>query len=275
MWPPHYRRKLPSPPHTTATFQLTIADHRVALSVDVPTGPAKPRALLPLLHEITNLVVTLAEQSEAKAGRQIACAAGCGACCRQLVPIAQTEAHEIAALVNEMPEPRRTEIRTRFTNAVAQLETAGLINDLRNTERLVGPAATAFGITYFQQHVACPFLENESCSIHPSRPLACREYLVTSNPQYCATPETEQIVGVPIGAKISRVMRRMDADARDNGAAFVPLVMALEYASTHPDNATTQTGPDLLRACIGHLTGTQASPVAANDPAPDDTAPGA
>lgn len=228
------------------------------MSVDVPVGPAKPRTLLPLMQEITNLVVDLAGKAEEEAGRHIACAAGCGACCRQLVPIAQTEAHEIAALVNEMPEPRRTEVRTRFTAAVEQFTNAGLIDDLRHTERLAGDKAIPFGLTYFHQQVACPFLENESCSIHPNRPLACREYLVTSNPQFCATPETEQIQGVPIGAKISRVMRRMDSDARDNGASFVPLVMALEYADTHPDNATMQNGPDLLRSLIGHLTGTPA-----------------
>jgi hypothetical protein len=35
-------------------------------------------------------------------------------------------------------------------------------------------------VRYFLQGVACPFLEAESCGIHPDRPLACREYLVTS-----------------------------------------------------------------------------------------------
>jgi Fe-S-cluster containining protein len=34
----------------------------------------------------------------------------------------------------------------------------------------------------------CPFLEDESCSIHPDRPLVCREYLVTSPAELCAGP---------------------------------------------------------------------------------------
>ncbi len=42
---------------------------------------------------------------------------------------------------------------------------------------------------YFHLGIACPFLEDESCSIHADRPISCREYLVTSPAVNCADPK--------------------------------------------------------------------------------------
>ena len=47
--------------------------------------------------------------------------------------------------------------------------------------------------TYFSEQIACPFLEDESCSIYPVRPSICREYIVYSPPEYCVDPFTNSI----------------------------------------------------------------------------------
>ncbi|MEZ5279133.1 MAG: hypothetical protein R2770_01565 [Acidimicrobiales bacterium] len=46
--------------------------------------------------------------------------------------------------------------------------------------------------------VACPLLDDGVCSIRPDRPLACREYLVTSDPKHCAPPgeSADQVVRI-------------------------------------------------------------------------------
>jgi hypothetical protein len=54
------------------------------------------------------------------------------------------------------------------------------------------------GHLYFEPAIACPFLEDESCSIHPDRPLACREYLVSSPASACAHPSPESIERVDL-----------------------------------------------------------------------------
>ena len=46
-------------------------------------------------------------------GEAISCKAGCGACCRQLVPVSETEAHHLRDVVEAMPEPRRAAVTAR------------------------------------------------------------------------------------------------------------------------------------------------------------------
>lgn len=113
-------------------------------------------------------------------GKTISCRAGCGACCRQAVPIAASEARAVARHVAAMPEPRRSIIKSRFAAARAALDAAGVDHGPTALTEMTIEARPALGMTYFRAAVACPFLEDENCSIHPVRPLACREYLVTS-----------------------------------------------------------------------------------------------
>ena len=238
----------------SAQIQFKIDDRRVRLQFMVPAAPIRTQRLLPILREITNLVVSIAEERESKAGRTISCAAGCGACCRQLVPIAPSEAREIAAVVDALPGVRRDEIRRRFNAASVRLTDLGLIDDLRQLDRVVGEQVAPFGLRYFEAGVACPFLEDESCSIHADRPLACREYLVTSAAKHCAEPATERVEGVHLNAKVSRTLRRMDQDPLADGAPSVPLIMALEWAAHHPDKSPARPGPELVRDFIEQLT---------------------
>ena len=113
-----------------------------------------------------------------RSGASISCRAGCGACCRQVVPITETEARHVRDLVEAMPEPRRQQIRERFAAGRQRLEDAGLLETFQHPTEI--PDRVAAGMEYFRLGIACPFLEDESCSIHPDRPLSCREYLVAN-----------------------------------------------------------------------------------------------
>ena len=126
-----------------------------------------------------DLVMGRPVKTAEKSGKSISCKAGCGACCRQLVPITPTEAYNLRDLIESLPEPRRSDIRARFAEARRKLDEAGLLEKLLHPET-VGDELRAVGMEYFRLGIACPFLEAESCSIYPDRPIACREYLVTS-----------------------------------------------------------------------------------------------
>src|SRR4051794_33255843 len=95
---------------------LPVYNGAIEAMIPVPAGPVRPIHLLPLFQALTDRVVNLGERVAVQEGGKISCKAGCGACCRQLVPISETEARRVAELVEEMPEPRRTEIRRRFVD---------------------------------------------------------------------------------------------------------------------------------------------------------------
>lgn len=195
----------------------------------MPSGPVALDELVPVLHGLAELMATLGAERAQAAGQAISCRKGCGACCRQPVPITDSEALWLARRVRELPEPRRSELRGRFDAALSQLDAAGVLAPLRSPAELEGPEVSRLGRAYFEVGVPCPFLEDESCSIHAERPLACREFLVTSAPEHCAAPSDERVVRVPLPAHAFRALRSLDARTRAS-AGWTTLVLALEHA---------------------------------------------
>jgi Fe-S-cluster containining protein len=200
---------------TSGKVGLRIHGVRVEATMTLPTGPTRMRELLPALHAWTNAIVEVAEETAQRAGRTVSCREGCGACCRQLVPIAPAEAHAIAALVGALPEPRQSAVRARFAEAETRLEAAGLRERLEAMETIPADAVVGVGLEYFALQLSCPFLEAESCSIHKERPVICREYLVTSDPEHCRQPGPAVIDRIGLPAKMSRALTRVEAPATE------------------------------------------------------------
>jgi len=233
---------------------LQLAGSSVETRADVPARPVAIGELLPVLQGLTNSIVDAAVARERREGREISCRAGCGACCSQIVPVADAEARALAELVSRMPAERRRAVEERFREALTRLDQAGLLARVRAASSLDREERHALGLEYFRAGVPCPFLEDESCSIHPDRPLACREYLVTSPAVECASPSAERVRMVRLPAKASSVLFRFgDGEGRDT-PRFVPLVLALEWTAEHAADAqAVRPGPRLLEAFVRDL----------------------
>ena len=164
------------------------------------------------------------------------------------MPIGEAEARAVRDLVASLPEPRRSLVKARFADALHKLDEAGLLTSLRSRADWDDARRREIGLAYFREGIPCPFLENESCSIHPERPIACREYLVTSPPEHCADPKVDQVEGVKLPASVWTALARLDPiepDARS--IRWVPLILALEWAEAHPDQPPGQPAEELVR----------------------------
>jgi Fe-S-cluster containining protein len=234
-------------------LQIKISGEPVHIEILVPQGPARLRELLPVLEGLTDTVVELATRQVEREGKSITCKKGCGACCRQLVPISAAEAHNLAELVGAMPQRRQAEVRHRFAEARERLEAAGLLGQLQNPDRSSGRELRPLGLSYFGLGIACPFLEEESCSIHRERPLACREYLVTSPAENCARPTAESVHCVPMPAKVSSVAQKLEKPRPGYAAGWLPLILALDWANTHAEPPPNRSGPILIKELFSHL----------------------
>jgi Fe-S-cluster containining protein len=242
--------------YVTGTFDLAVAGRRLRVELQVTTERTRPVKLLPLFRNVANAVVDVATKAAEAEGSTISCTKGCGACCRQLVPISAMEARGLLELVDAMPEPRASEIRARFTDARGRLEQANLLPRLIDPQPSPDEEIQALGLEYFAQGIPCPFLEDESCSIHLDRPAACREYLVTSAAEHCAQPTAENVVRVKMPAKVSRVLRQMEQPANGPHAPWVPLILALDWAGAHRDQTPPRTGKEWVGEFFARLTGT-------------------
>jgi Fe-S-cluster containining protein len=243
----------PARPMRTATVDLKVARSKLRFKLTVPDDATRKIELLPLLRSLTDTIVDAAVDDAKASGYTISCRKGCGACCRQVVPISDVEAESIRRLVDAFPEPRRTTIVGRFERARQKLADAGLLETLRASRRVPAGEAEALGIAYFALGMPCPFLEDESCSIHAERPLACREYLVTTPAANCAKPTRETIHCVPVPARVSRAIRRIDDDVPPNEEPWIPLVLALEWPLA--EDVARRTGTSMVARALAFLTG--------------------
>jgi Fe-S-cluster containining protein len=237
----------------TIQVGIRISDVPVRMEIPVPTGPVRPIDLLPQFRAVAEVIVQLGVRRVEEEGKTVSCKKGCGACCRQLVPISETEAPRIREVVEALPEPRRTEVRARFAEARRRLAEAGLLERLEHPERFPDQKLRPMALEYFRLGIPCPFLEEESCSIYEERPIACREYLVTSPAEHCRQPSAETVRCVPLGGKVSVALTRLEEDPQARFTRWVPLVLAPAWAEVHADTAPPRPGPEILREVFERL----------------------
>jgi Fe-S-cluster containining protein len=217
----------------------------------VPKEPIALKEMLPLFFSFADAVVRAAAKGTEEGGKKISCKKGCGACCRQSVPISETEAHWIRRVVDRLPSARQIEIHRRFTEARRRLADAGLLEKLLHPETWVEGEGWKIAMDYFRLGLPCPFLEEESCSIHSDRPIKCREYLVTSPAENCRQPAAESIKMVDLPFQIWTAMARLDNDWGDERKIrWVPLVLALDWADEHPQDPSPRSGQEVLRKFV-------------------------
>ncbi|MBV9835082.1 MAG: YkgJ family cysteine cluster protein [Alphaproteobacteria bacterium] len=253
----------------SANLRMMVGSMRIETRLEVSPHPIKPQQALPTLLRLVNAVVEETERQVERKGLKISCTKGCGACCRQLVPISDVEAHHLRALVDAMPPARRKVIEDRFAEASRRLQEAGLKAYMMAPTGHSPEEATEFGLEYYELDLACPFLEDESCSIHQDRPLVCREYLVTSPAANCSRLAEGEIDPVEV-PKMSALARTLTDPSGNQSTRWTALSLALEWAAGHPERFPLKTGPEWVDAFLKAV-----SSIPKPDPPPIGPAPSA
>jgi Fe-S-cluster containining protein len=226
------------------TLHLDVQGQARAITFPVPMGSdATPLDLVPMARAISEGVTAASIAWIATEGLTVTCAPGCAACCRPLIPISPIEAVTLLDVVRAMPEPRQSQVRERFSSTVARMEEAGLVDAKappgRSTllKRGAAKGESAWD-NVSRRHraldLACPFLENEACSIYEHRPMVCREYHVVTPKEYCATLD-ERTQSIPWFVRLSEVLAEAGKALVDARFASIPLPLALEWAEVHGD----------------------------------------
>lgn len=236
--------------------ELAGPEWRLQTTMSVPAEPIALKEMLPLFFSFADAAMSTAANGVEQTGEKISCKKGCGACCRQLVPISETEARWIGELVARLPIQKQNEIRKRFAEARRRLAETGLLEKLLHRESWVEGEGWSIAMSYFRLAIACPFLENEACSIHPDRPIKCREYLVTSSAANCRQPSANNIRMVDLPFQMWTALARLEnASPNKEKIRWVPLILALEWADAHAQEPKPRPGHEVLREFFDCLTG--------------------
>jgi Fe-S-cluster containining protein len=225
-----------------------------ALVAALPEGLLRPVAVAPVIQEIASQSTNRIAAEVRAQGRTIPCAARCATCCHGLVMISPTEARYLTEVIEAQPEPRRSEIRARFASAHERIREAGLLERLTGGEE---PLDT-IDAEYVALDIACPFLEDESCSIYAERFTVCREHLVTSSAGPCSAPgkPTRQIHRP---AYLWSALTALEAVPEPSARPYVPLTLAPSWVEAHPEPPPTRTGPEMVARVLDRMDATARS----------------
>ncbi|HEU5403899.1 MAG TPA: YkgJ family cysteine cluster protein [Terriglobales bacterium] len=244
-------------------FALKVGDGQLKASVTVPSGQTNITELLPIIQSFENAIVGKAASEAEAAGTPISCRAGCGACCRQMVPVSIFEAQAMCDWIRSLPDPQQKALEARFHQTLLKLKDTGIIQRLIEEDWFAdNDTALKMAIDYFRLGIPCPFLVDESCSIHPIRPLSCREYLVTSPPELCNDPAKDGVAGVQLPIKLSRALYRMGGQLEQDRRGWIPLVFLFAWmkSGAEPGAAFSGTGQEVFHQFLEHLASTPQKP---------------
>lgn len=233
-----------------AAFSLAIGGGSLHATAVVPAGRTTLTELLPIIQNLENAVVGRIAGEAQEAGTPISCGPGCGACCRQMVPVSLFEAEALMQWIRSLPDEQQAELEQRFHRALTTLRDGGVIDKVLSEEWVSEKERmTAMAVDYFHAGVPCPFLQNESCGIHPIRPLSCREYLVTSAPELCRDPSVHAVSGVQMPLKLSSALYAFGREIEQDLRGWIPLVFLFAWAKSgaRPGERVSGTGPEVLK----------------------------
>lgn len=238
----------------TDQFSIIVNDQSVEMEMSLPAAPVKARRMLPVIQTMSDSFVKVGEDNVTSQGKTISCKKGCGACCRQLVPVSEMEAHHIADLVENLPEPRQAEVKKKFDDAVMHFKKNGWLDRLNSLPSMNHEERLDLSTDFFQEDVSCPLLEDGACSIHKDRPLICREYLVTTPAENCSDPVNNAIETVSYLTTFSTPLLELGKNPElESNPPFLPLMLSLIWAQRFPENSEEKSGKDWMTEFFGNV----------------------
>ncbi|MCG7986355.1 MAG: YkgJ family cysteine cluster protein [Candidatus Thiodiazotropha weberae] len=235
--------------------ELRIGSENLRFSVEITNEPVHIHDLLPFFQQITDKVIEIGVKEAEQQGKCISCKKGCGACCSQLVPVSRAEGYKLLNLIESMPAERQQVIRARFAQNINALKDAGILQMMEqavnNNDR---KQLREVGVNYFRLNLPCPFLEDQSCSIHRDRPLSCREFLVTSDPVHCADTNPETVESLSLPKRISPIIYKMSRDLNEAGRGYLALIQILDSTEVLSSNQANEPAIDLIKQFLQNLT---------------------
>ncbi len=212
----------------TVKFSTPLGEIKGNVAVD--EGPMRLAELVPTATQLTDILVRKALKKEEMKGKTVTCGEKCGVCCRQMVPVSPPEAFLIMDLLDSMKPATRAWFMKRFKLVEEIVQGKHMIEPLMNPEYTDEPVL-AVAKEYFALQLPCPFLTDESCSIYPYRPVACREYNVTSPPEHYRNPYAYKVEKVPMPLPLSAALSRLTGRLTHTKPRLIPLSLIPYWVS--------------------------------------------
>jgi Fe-S-cluster containining protein len=242
---------MPTPISERYEIALNTPAGQLTTAIDVPTGFVPITSIVPLMRRLGEEAQALELDRARSEGKRLSCHQGCAACCRMMVPLSPPEAFALRDYVASLPPERRQRIADRLAGTKSILLAHGLWHRLLGMGETDQPpddeSLEPLNRDYYALRLACPFLEEESCSIYEERPAACRELLVTSPAEWCRDMVANPVEQIPVPVRMGPALSLQWGELTTTQPRLIPLPTALEWAERHRrENDSTWPGTKLL-----------------------------
>lgn len=216
----------PRPGDVPSEATVPVADATLRIRLFAPPEQTTVASVMPAARALADEQTRLLLNRLKAKGKRVPCKRGCSACCRYLVPLSIPEAMRLADDLSAMPKQRQNPFRRAFAGAGRCVNAAG--------PPPAGRGLEAIATWYANLQLDCPLLQDDLCSIYPARPIVCREFLVTSDPEQCAQHDPHS--GEPAFPTISiaEVMAMLAAEIEGGPVESVLLPLAPAWAARNP-----------------------------------------
>ena len=215
------------------TFELGTPEGSLRTTLRIPSEPMRLSDLARSVLRLDDELVSLGVKKHLPIVGPPSCRKGCTSCCYQLVPMSIPEVFMIHDIVSSMSAARQEEVLTRFVAAEEQLESLGI--DALSLSDTSQQSIRQLLVEVHRSGIACAFLEKGSCTIHASRPAACREYLVSSPPENCAKIGEAIVTRIPLSIRMAHALSGVAAKVLRRDPLLVPLSFAIAWAEEHEE----------------------------------------
>ncbi|MFP3937130.1 MAG: YkgJ family cysteine cluster protein [Phycisphaerae bacterium] len=201
---------------------MPAGDGVLKVRLFAPAGEATICDVIPAARALADEQTRMLRRSIGASGDHVPCRPGCSACCRYLVPVSAPEAVRLTDELEILPLRRRKAFQLAFARAARRINSAG--------PPPVSHGLAAVSRWYANMHLDCPLLRDELCSIYPLRPLACREFLVTSRADLCALSDPAEGRSVSAPVSIAEAIAQLWAEVDGSAVDSVLLPVAPAWA---------------------------------------------
>ena len=157
-------------------------------SVEVPDEEWALADIVPLAGEISEKMIEESLASLNEQGCQISCRKGCSTCCNYFIPVSIPEIFYLnRQIAGKSTGEQRDVIAKCLSSATRMMNDDS--PDFCDSDPDSRDALEKVSQWYERLDMACPFLENHSCSIYEDRPFSCREHFMTGSSQICSSPD--------------------------------------------------------------------------------------
>ena len=200
-------------------LNITIFGKELNLTIGFLDVPVRIRDIIPVAQAICDKIINTTFTSAKNLGLNIPCKKGCSLCCKNLVPLSAPEALWLNEEISRMPVyeqkvlHRSIEFARRKLLATKPPDFSG-----KNSKQDISNWYAGLNLT-------CPFLAENICDIYKSRPLACREHIVTGTRHCCPGSQNTQILKPPVSMleAVAQLYAELEEDHTD--AIMLPIVV--------------------------------------------------